>query len=487
MPHEHHDAENPSNTPVVQASTYHDFEGVRQSAFPPNGRLASFRRNLTSYAYEWANAIMPSHEAHPHGYQRPIPFDQVFFSKLDKKISFGLDFELDRRSINFGPAPAIDAELEYTPDHAITHPLANRVIVPHHPLRPWEDIPPYQRSRGYNDQPAYTDDYDDFLWLPRDPLSTLDLDDTVEMRLSLTTSAGGPGTIGDWPHVSDLSTFEDEEWQEIIMREPHGRDQRLSPSGNSERRLIELPETIRSELEDSTESGILRRSTRKASQGLSQVFRRPRAETSEFGAVIPMQTFPNNPHLKPGSSEPPPPMSRSSSLSPVVPSASETNSVPMIETTAISSPPLAATNSSFRSQVGRSPSSHRPSGLRTSSQTTDTGVRSSGHLLDRSASTLSPRRLSSRDRSIGDLTSQQRALLDEVMEEERIASKGAREGEQNDLEKENEEMMKDQERMRRVSNVEGLVGRSASRRAIGMRPGPTRLGSGVGSTRGSVS
>ena len=73
------------------------------------------------------------------------------------------------------------------------------------------------------------------------------------------------------------------------------------------------------------------------------------------------------------------------------------------------------------------------------------------------------------------------------MEEERIASKGAREGEQNDLEKENEEMMKDQERMRRVSNVEGLVGRSASRRAIGMRPGPTRLGSGVGSTRGSVS
>ena len=456
----------------------------------PNSRLTSFRRNMSSYAFKWAYAIMPSHEAQPDGYQRPIPFDQVLFARLDKKISFELDFEPKRRSTKFGPTPikdeSRDAELQHAPDHAITHPLAQRVIVPHHPLRPWEDIPPYQRSRGYNDQPAYTDDYDDFLWLPRDPLSTLDLDDTVEMRLSLTTSAGGSGTIGDWPHVSDLSTVDDEEWQEIIIREAAGRDECRVPSGASERRVIDLPHNIGSEIDNGTDSGLLRRSTHKASQGLSQIFRRTRSETSEFGAIIPMRTLPNNPDLMTSSSVPHPPLRESLSLSPVDPSVSELTSVPMIETKATSSPPLTASYFSFHSQVGRSTSTHRPSGVRTSSQTTDTGILSRGHLQDLSSSTLSPRLLSSRDRSIGELTAQQKALLDEVMEEERIAAKGARKGEQGDLEKEQEEMIKDEERLRRVSHAEGTSQVSASRRAIEMRPGPTRLGSGAGSTRRDV-
>jgi hypothetical protein len=145
----------------------------------------------------------------------------------------------------------------------IHHDLPSSLVVPHPPLAPWEDIPPYQRMRGYSDQPAYTDDYDDFLWLPRDPLSTLDMDDTVEMRLSITTSAGGSGRIGDWPcepledEVKSLPVIAEPDWQEVLMNDdgpvsPNTTvDTNCSPGAQSERRLIddvELSPLIGSEI-----------------------------------------------------------------------------------------------------------------------------------------------------------------------------------------------------------------------------------------------
>lgn len=173
----------------------------------PDSRFQTFRRNVTSWAGKWTYAA--SHRSTPTGYRKPIPFDNVLFDSLDSKISVGPGTR-NRGEVNKGHdhahmsvAPDFDAELVHPDDRPITHSPVWKVVVPHHPLRPWEDILPYQRSRGYSDQPAYTDDYDDFLWLPRDPLSTLDLDDSVEMRLALTTSAGGSGRLGDWPPIND--------------------------------------------------------------------------------------------------------------------------------------------------------------------------------------------------------------------------------------------------------------------------------------------
>ncbi|KAK8866036.1 hypothetical protein IAR55_001187 [Kwoniella newhampshirensis] len=115
-----------------------------------------------------------------HKQHRPVPLDALF-STLDSKFQFDpAEVEVETKGFVTPPAPPV------------------KLVVAHPHLPPWEDIPPYKRARGYNDQPAYTDDFDDFLWLPRDPRSTLDLDDTVELRASLTTSAGGTGVIGEW-------------------------------------------------------------------------------------------------------------------------------------------------------------------------------------------------------------------------------------------------------------------------------------------------
>lgn len=52
------------------------------------------------------------------------------------------------------------------------------VVRTHPPPAPWTDHPNDSRTFGY--QPAYADDLDCYLWLPKHPLRTLDLDDTLE-------------------------------------------------------------------------------------------------------------------------------------------------------------------------------------------------------------------------------------------------------------------------------------------------------------------
>ena len=67
-------------------------------------------------------------------------------------------------------------------------------IVPHPPPVPWDDQAvidlPY-------DNPFYTRTIDNVLWLPRNPTSVLDLDDTVDMKISITVEAS-VGRLGTW-------------------------------------------------------------------------------------------------------------------------------------------------------------------------------------------------------------------------------------------------------------------------------------------------
>lgn len=64
----------------------------------------------------------------------------------------------------------------------------------HPPLPTWDDNPdpdfPY-------DNPYYTGQISETLWLPRSPLGILDLDDTVDMRISLTSDPSA-GQLGAW-------------------------------------------------------------------------------------------------------------------------------------------------------------------------------------------------------------------------------------------------------------------------------------------------
>ena len=68
------------------------------------------------------------------------------------------------------------------------------LVVPHPPHPTWDDESnpdmPY-------DNPYYTRQISEALWLPRDPMSLLNLDDTIEMRASLTSEAAA-GRLGAW-------------------------------------------------------------------------------------------------------------------------------------------------------------------------------------------------------------------------------------------------------------------------------------------------
>lgn len=72
-------------------------------------------------------------------------------------------------------------------------------VVRHPPLQPWDDqrLPdlPY-------DNPYYSRAIDNALWLPRNPIGLLDLDDTVDLKVSITVdeTAGG---LGSWIAATD--------------------------------------------------------------------------------------------------------------------------------------------------------------------------------------------------------------------------------------------------------------------------------------------
>ncbi len=68
------------------------------------------------------------------------------------------------------------------------------LVSPHAPHPAWDDNPSYDRPY---DNPYYTRPISNFLWLPRDPLGLLDLDDTVDLRMAL-TSEPGAGKLGTW-------------------------------------------------------------------------------------------------------------------------------------------------------------------------------------------------------------------------------------------------------------------------------------------------
>ncbi|EMD39889.1 hypothetical protein CERSUDRAFT_112144 [Gelatoporia subvermispora B] len=78
-----------------------------------------------------------------------------------------------------------------------------RLHVTRHPPHPaWDDES--SPNHAY-DNPYYTRPVDDVLWLPRDPLGILDLDDTVDVHVSL-TSQPSAGSLGAWGHEEYLSS-----------------------------------------------------------------------------------------------------------------------------------------------------------------------------------------------------------------------------------------------------------------------------------------
>ncbi|KAI0087845.1 hypothetical protein BDY19DRAFT_892588 [Irpex rosettiformis] len=141
---------------------------------------------------------------HTHHHRQPIPFvsrssaesgeplrpSSSRISLLNKSAS-----DVKRNT----PIPCRETirEVSSEPiDERPSYDLNDRhALVSPHPCHPvWDDEPnldtPY-------DNPYYTRPISDTLWLPRDPMGILNLDDTVDVRMSL-TSEPGAGRLGAW-------------------------------------------------------------------------------------------------------------------------------------------------------------------------------------------------------------------------------------------------------------------------------------------------
>lgn len=165
-------------------------EGYDQLPTKADGSFRRWQGSIRSFVGKWSYATIPTRGRKTAVQRKPIPFDLTFFSILDRKFTWpaGGDSEhgeyLQNEPIVTTVSPADPAPLlEDKRDSSNDSPESMiGVVIPHGKLQPWEDIPPFETALGFKVQPAYTAEYDDFLWLPRDPLSTLDLDDTVEGR-----------------------------------------------------------------------------------------------------------------------------------------------------------------------------------------------------------------------------------------------------------------------------------------------------------------
>ncbi|KAL7420668.1 hypothetical protein Q5752_004619 [Cryptotrichosporon argae] len=267
---------------------------------PPtvSSRFASMGHTVTGWAGHFGYSTLTS----PKAARKPIPFNHSLFTSLDRRIDF--DPAASAQQLHEPEAagfvePVVDSDPHVHPSSPITHLTPRAIVAPHHPLRPWEDIPPFTRARGYADQPAYTDDYDDFLWLPRDPLGTLDLDDTVEMRRSLTTSTGGSGALSDWPvpegrepDFDTLRTAAPGVEEDTVRRasfyavgsirsRESDEPADSGPPHPTDLPLVDLPDHIGAE----TRSGTIRRAKRAAT-GLASIFRKPRDEELGISMVM---------------------------------------------------------------------------------------------------------------------------------------------------------------------------------------------------------
>ena len=80
------------------------------------------------------------------------------------------------------------------PEKSCQPPVSTSLVKRHPPLASWDDEP---RHDTPYDNPYYTKPISNVLWLPRNPLGLLDLNDTVDVSQALTSDPGA-GDVGHW-------------------------------------------------------------------------------------------------------------------------------------------------------------------------------------------------------------------------------------------------------------------------------------------------
>ncbi|KIJ64508.1 hypothetical protein HYDPIDRAFT_90493 [Hydnomerulius pinastri MD-312] len=227
----------------AEAESYPDPDEGQEGA---GSRLSS--RFLTWRIPEWVNFSYntnPRRVRHPQRRQ-PNPFRtrQESFSRLnsvdERRKEEPLPDESHPKSILGGAIhfPPVEEHPSAPPPRSVATSLVSK-----HPPHPaWDDDPRYDIPY---DNPYYTRPITNVLWLPRDPFGLLNLDDTLDVRHSL-TSEPGAGDLGYWsgPSVSTMAPL-----YESPSRSPEEERGSIMPgmtkqySGTED---IDLPEGIRS-------------------------------------------------------------------------------------------------------------------------------------------------------------------------------------------------------------------------------------------------
>lgn len=195
---------------LVTGSNIHDASGVvnRLDSKPPvfDWRLPAW----INFSYS-----IPRRGPGPQG-RHPNPFGPQQEKDLSLSVSQPCEVQVpERLSPQEGPSKVT----AYAPDKGYPWnvPEAKRdprvlninldksdsdTTVPHPPPAPWDDQAvidlPY-------DNPFYTRTIDNVLWLPRNPTCVLDLDDTVDMKISITVEAS-VGRLGTWLGLGETTS-----------------------------------------------------------------------------------------------------------------------------------------------------------------------------------------------------------------------------------------------------------------------------------------
>lgn len=164
----------------------------------------------------WVNFSYTTVRARPQHVVRrpPNPFgphgERASFSRLRS-----LSVDLDRLPMPSQPSSSHNGlETDYFGEHeanTATRPIIApiqrsnsdfRIVVPHPPPVPWDDQTTYELPY---DNPFYTRNINNVLWLPRNPCGTLDLDDTIDLRTSLTVELSA-SELGTWLGAPETSS-----------------------------------------------------------------------------------------------------------------------------------------------------------------------------------------------------------------------------------------------------------------------------------------
>lgn len=170
---------------------------------------------LTWKLPEWLNFSYASLQHQPHQQRRqPNPFhpQRQEFARLQSISDDEIRQDLHQRGLHVPEVPSQTPVTEF-PWGGI--PLGNDnvgkkldpsgPVVSHPPPIPWDDQTtvdlPY-------DNPFYTRTFHNVLWLPRNPCGILDLDETVDLKVSLCVDAAA-GQLGTWLGLVEVTSPEE--------------------------------------------------------------------------------------------------------------------------------------------------------------------------------------------------------------------------------------------------------------------------------------